>query len=237
MRNVEIVFFDAGHTLLFTYPRVGEVYAQAGRRYGLSVSPDGVEAAFRDAFVARKLDGRPQDRAWWRRLVLETFGRFGEASDPEALFADLYEHFTHPASWRLYEGALETLEALQARGYRTGLISNWDDRLPELLEGLGLVPLLEPRVISTFVGVEKPHRRIFETALAEAGVEPGQALMVGDDWEADVLGARAVGMHAVHVRANGHTTPDGVGIGRLGELLDWLPGRDLPEAQGRRQAT
>ncbi len=236
MDGIRIVFFDAGGTLLEPWPPVGDVYARAGRRYGLDVGPVEVVDAFRAAFMGKKLDGRPQDRAWWRQVVDQTFGVFGAASDPDALFDDLYDHFTHPSSWRLFDGAAEVVAALQARGYRTGLLSNWDDRLPELLDGLHLLRELEPRVISYRVGVEKPHRLIFETALAEAGVAPEEALMVGDDWEADIVGSRARGMHAVYVERHGHRAPDGPSIGHLGSLLDLLPPTSGPD-QGVRQAT
>ena len=99
MRDVEIVFFDAGHTLLYTDPPVGTVYAEAGRRYGVDVAPEIVEDVFRRAFLEKKLDGRPQDRAWWRDIVIHTFARLGDATDPEALFDDLYAHFHDPAAW------------------------------------------------------------------------------------------------------------------------------------------
>lgn len=235
MDGIRIVFFDAGGTLLQPWPAVGEVYARAGRRYGLDVGPEEVVGAFRAAFRSRKLDGRPQDRAWWREVVDRTFGAFGRATDPDALFTDLYEHFTHPDSWRLFDGAAEVVGTLRTRGYRTGLLSNWDDRLPELLDGLGLLPHLAPQVISYRVGVEKPHRRIYEAALAEAGVAPHEALMVGDDWEADIVGSRALGMHAVYVERHGHAAPEGASIAHLEELLDLLPATGSD--QGVRQAT
>lgn len=222
-----MVFFDAGHTLLFTEPHANEVYAQAGRRYGLTVDGDEVEVAFHETFKARKLDGRPQDKAWWRDIVYGTFERFGKASDPEALFEDLYTHFTNPAAWQLLDGAIDLLGELQRRGYRTGLISNWDDRLPGLLDALALTPLLDPVVISYRVGVEKPHPRIFETALAEAGLEAGHALMVGDDFEADVLGAEAVGMQAAQILYDGRPVGQGRTLERLEDLLHLLPVRSL----------
>lgn len=232
--RIRIVFFDAGGTLLQPHPPVAEVYAAAGRRYGLAVDPDSVVDAFRAAFTGKKLDGRPQDRAWWRDVVERTFRRYGEATDPDGLFTDLYDHFTHPSSWRLFDGADRVVHELRARGYRTGLLSNWDDRLPDLLSGLGLLETLEPRVISYRVGVEKPHERIFRTALEEAGVEPAEAVMVGDDWEADIVGARALGMRAIYVERHEHRAPGGPSVKRLEQILDLLPGHSV---QGARQAT
>jgi len=222
--EVEIVFFDAGGTLLRPAEDVGEVYARTAGRYGLAVEAPAVVEAFLTAFRDGKRAGHPQTRAWWSEVVRATFAPFGRPTDPQALFDDLYAHFTAPGSWRLFDGARETVEELRARGYRTGLISNWDDRLPSLLDGLGLTPLLDPIVVSCRVGAEKPHRRIFESALAEAAVAPGRALMVGDDWEADVEGAEAVGMRALHVRRPGQTAGNGHGVDCLTELLRLLPG-------------
>ena len=235
MERIRIVFFDAGGTLLEPWPPVGEVYAGTARRYGLEVGAEEVVTSFRAAFMSKKLDGRPQDRAWWREVVDHTFEPYGEATDPDGLFEDLYDHFTHPSSWRLFDDAVEVVRTLQARGYRTGLLSNWDDRLTELLEGLGLATALSPHVISYRVGVEKPHPHIFETALTEAGVAPEEALMVGDDWEADIVGSRALGMQAVYVERHGHAAPDGPSIEHLEGLLDLLPARSSD--QGERQAT
>lgn len=235
MNGITTVFFDAGGTLVKPKEDVGQVYARTGRRYGLDVDSNELLASFLATFHEQKLDGLPQDKRWWQDVVGKTFGRFGGGSDPLALFEELYAHFTDPASWELFPCALDTILELKRRGYGTALISNWDDRLPELLEGLGLLSQLAPRVISYRVGVEKPHRRIFETALAEAEVEPAEALMVGDDWEADIVGARALGMPAVYVERHGHAAPDGPSIEHLEGLLDLLP----PEggAQGVRQTT
>jgi putative hydrolase of the HAD superfamily len=225
MHGIRTVFFDAGGTLVLPREPVGVVYARAGRRHGVDADPRALMASFLETFRTRRRGDRPQDRAWWREVVDDTFRRFGAATDPTALFDELYEHFTDPASWRLVEGAIPTIETLRGRGYQTALLSNWDDRLPHLLEGLGLAPLLDPVVVSCRVGVEKPHPRIFEVALREAGVPAAAALLVGDDREADVEGARAAGMHAVHLLHDGHPAADGPTIRHLAELLDLLPGR------------
>jgi putative hydrolase of the HAD superfamily len=215
MIPVEIVFFDAGGTLLRPEPSVGDAYARAGRRYGIDAPPDRIEASFRVAFAERKRHSIPQEREWWREVVADTFAPFGRPSDADALFDDLCEHFARAEAWRLFPGALETVRTLRERGYRTGLISNWDDRLPCVLDGLGLTALLEPRIVSFEVGVEKPDPEIFRIALERAGVEPGRALMVGDDRRADVEGAEAAGMRAMLVE---HHDDNG-----LSDLLEILP--------------
>ena len=219
-----MLFFDAGGTLLEPRESVGEVYARAAARQGITVSPERLLPAIFAAFQEKKQDGRPQDRAWWREVVAQTFAPLGTPRDPDALFEDLYTHFQAPDSWRLFPYALETIETLRQRGYRTGLISNWDDRLPGLLQDVGLAPLLDPTVISYRVGVEKPAPRIFEVALEEAGVAPHEALMIGDDLEADVEGATRLGLEAIHVLRHGERANGVPVIDRLVDLLDLLPG-------------
>jgi putative hydrolase of the HAD superfamily len=220
----DIIFLDAGRTLLYPAEPIGETYAAAGRRHGAADDPAALESAFRDAFLSLRRGGRAQDRGWWREVVLRTFRPLG-GGDLDALFDELYAHFSSPAAWRLYPDAIETVRTLRERGYRTGLISNWDDRLTGLLRGFGLLALLDPVVVSYRVGAEKPDPRIFRTALAEADVPPRRALMVGDDEEADVRGARAVGMAAVLIDHGG--AEDGPHrVTSFGALLDRLPPRE-----------
>ncbi len=195
--GIEIIFFDAGGTLLYPEPGVGETYARHGARHGVRAAPRDLEAAFRAAFRAKKRGGAPQDRRWWREVVERTYAPFGDPADPAALFDGLSAHFADPAAWRLFPDARPALDALAARGYRLGVVSNWDDRLPGLLAGHGLSALLCPVIVSGLVGAEKPDAAIYAAACDAAGVPPRAALMVGDDPAADRDGAVAAGLAAV----------------------------------------
>ena len=217
--GLDIIFLDAGGTLLYPDPGVGEVYARAGRRHGVLASAPELEAAFRDAFREKKATGEPQGEAWWRDVVARTFGRFGTPRNPEPLFRELFDHFAGGAAWNLFPGVLDAVLRMKDMGCRTGLISNWDERLPEVLDGHGLLPHLDPVVISAVVGAEKPDPRIFRAALDAAGVPPERALMVGDDREADYEGARAVGMSAVLVDWRGRLPGGPEVLSSLDELV------------------
>jgi len=90
------------------------------------------------------------------------------------------------------------LEALHDRDLLTGLVSNAldpPDLLHRDLEELGVATRLDVAVFSSEVGWRKPHPAIFERALAALGVEPADALFVGDTLATDVAGAAALGMH------------------------------------------
>src|SRR3954447_7027333 len=106
------------------------------------------------------------------------------------------------------------LDSLRARGLKTAIVSNtsvpgW--LLEPVLSKQGLASRIDAAVFSSEVGKRKPHPLIFRRALDELGVEPGNALFVGDRVRQDVRGARDAGMVTVQAlwsRADEH--PDGV---------------------------
>jgi putative hydrolase of the HAD superfamily len=97
-------------------------------------------------------------------------------------------------------------------------VSNWDCSLADWLGPAGLLEHVEAVVTSAEVGVGKPGRAIFERALAIAGVEPGEAVHVGDSLENDVAGARAAGIRPVLVTREGGAPAGVEAIRSLAEL-------------------
>jgi putative hydrolase of the HAD superfamily len=95
---------------------------------------------------------------------------------------------------------LLALEQLRARGLKLGLASN-AHFLPALLledfERLGLAPYMDAIVVSSELGVRKPHPAIFERVLAALGVSPHETLFVGDKMREDIVGPKEIGMRAV----------------------------------------
>jgi putative hydrolase of the HAD superfamily len=127
------------------------------------------------------------------------------------------------------EENLGVLAKLKAHGYFLGLISNVT-LLPELMradiEALGIAQHLDRAMFSSEVGVRKPDERIFRRMLDELGVEPEEAVFVGDRLLDDVAGAHNVGMRAVlthefRQEEPSSIQPDAV-IDRLPKLIDVL---------------
>jgi putative hydrolase of the HAD superfamily len=90
-----------------------------------------------------------------------------------------------------------TIAALQRAGLAVIVVSNSDGHARENLHdsGFGGMPVID----STVVGAAKPDVRIFEAALALAGVAPAQTVHVGDTMSTDVVGAHAAGITPIHV--------------------------------------
>jgi putative hydrolase of the HAD superfamily len=102
------------------------------------------------------------------------------------------------------------LAAARAAGRRLVVVSNWDVSLDEVLDRLGLAPMLDGVVTSAAVGARKPSPVIFEHALELAGVAAHEATHVGDSLAEDVAGARAAGIEAVLIKRDGGPGPPGV---------------------------
>jgi putative hydrolase of the HAD superfamily len=233
-KRFRAVFFDAANTLLYPDPPVGELYARMARKYGVNVSAADVQAHFRRSWEALQAQavgdpvrygiGEADGRRWWHALVAETFRPLGMPQPFDVFFDELYRLFADPAVWRVYPEVFEVLQALSTRGLIMGVLSNWDIRLGPLLEGLSLMPYFDHVILSAVVGWEKPHRRIFDSALEQAGVPASEVLHVGDSYQQDVIGAQEAGMYAVWLRRSGSQPADCPVISTLRELVTIIDG-------------
>jgi len=228
---IRAVFLDAGNTLVYPDPPVGEVYARALRRAGVQADAAQMQRSFEQSWrrlrgPAGAVDyGRTEEEAidWWRRVVRESIRPFGVPAAFEEVFRSLWDHFAGAEAWRVYDDVFPTLDALDAAGLPAGLISNWDLRLERLLESTGLRARLRWAFISGRVGVEKPAPAIFNRALAQCGMPAAAVLHVGDNWQEDVLGALGVGMRAAWLCRDGRGGEPVQGVPVLRTLADVLP--------------
>ncbi len=96
----------------------------------------------------------------------------------------------------------EVLSYLIEKGYRLSLVSNFDHAptVRELLGKFGIADFFENVVISEEVGWRKPHRKIFELALANLNENPQNVIFIGDNPEADIIGASQFGIDSVWVK-------------------------------------
>jgi len=122
------------------------------------------------------------------------------------------------------DGAIETLDELERRGYKRGLISVCSSDVEELWDESALAPHFDEVVLSCTVGLTKPDPRIYELACERLEVSPGDCLFVGDGANDELAGAERVGMRAVCVLPPGRDEPI------WPEARGWEPTiRSLPE--------
>ena len=122
-------------------------------------------------------------------------------------------------------GAVETLDALRDRGLKTGLITVCSEDVALLWSETAFHGLFDVEVFSATCGLRKPDPEIYRLALDGLGVEPRDAVFVGDGANDELAGAERVGMKAVGVESPGGELPDdwaGPRIRGLPELLELL---------------
>jgi putative hydrolase of the HAD superfamily len=163
---------------------------------------------------------RPE--AWWQHvdgLVAEAMVRAGVPSErAPALARGVHERFIDATrGWELFADTIPALRALAESGWRNAVLSNHVPELEQIADGLGISRHVERIISSALIGYEKPHPEAFRYALRACG-DPEEVWMVGDNVEADVRGAEALGLKAILVRRPGdcrHRADDAAGAARM----------------------
>ena len=105
-------------------------------------------------------------------------------------------------------GAARLLQSVRARAKVAIVSNNLLEEQQTKLRECGLDALVDVLVVSEEAGVWKPDPGIFEITLERLGCGPQEAVMVGDSWAADVVGAHAAGIRAVWFNPLRHPVPD-----------------------------
>ena len=93
-----------------------------------------------------------------------------------------------------FEDTVPALTELRNRGLVVGLVSNLDTTLERFCPDFDLATHLDFVIVSHEAGYEKPQKEIFQAALDQANAEPSEAIMVGDQFHSDIVGAIQAGI-------------------------------------------
>jgi putative hydrolase of the HAD superfamily len=205
-----LVCLDAGFTLLS--PRRGLADALRGvlAEHGHEVSDEDLHRAWEVADRWFWDDyHRPMNDTWgdderidatWRQYHALMLGELGLADVRHQLIDTILAAQYAPDSWELYPDVLPAVRDLRAAGMRLGILSDWGSNLRPIIEELGLAAELDFVIASGAVGLSKPDPAFFRLAATSVAVPPGEAVMVGDSYRADIEGARSAGMDAILIR-------------------------------------
>ncbi len=209
---LKAVFFDVDDTLFST-----SAFADAARRNAIA------------AMIAQGLDVDPE--LAYRELV-EVVAEFSSNYDhhfdkllrrlpaaacrginPAILVAAgvIGYHETKWRDLRPFPGVPEALETLAATELRLGVITaGLEVKQAEKLVRLDLVRFFEKDgiLITDQIGIGKPNPKLFQTAVSRFGVEPSEAIYVGDHPTHDIDPANAVGLGTIRLRADGRHARD-----------------------------
>ena len=222
----DAIFFDYGDTLVQdTTDRYGDI-----RRYllgrGIDLGRAGYERgwaaaeAYAGAYRAAHGDRtRKEDRFWYTFCRTFLAGAVGPQAEPLAEDMHAVQFFTN----EVYPDTISTLEELRRRGYRLGIISNWEaPTLPHLCDRFGLSPFFDLILPSCEAEASKPNPHIFHVALAALAVAPDHAIHIGDSFGSDIVGARRVGITPVWLSPDDARAPDSEPLLRIHTRRDVL---------------
>jgi putative hydrolase of the HAD superfamily len=205
--DLKVIFFDAVGTLIETRYCVGEIYSRAAREFGFEAEPRILQLNFERSFRRQPPlafpAGTPEpaltelEKGWWSNLVEAVFDGLGSFPQFDQFFDEIFERFRGREFWRVYDDVAPALTELKRRGFRLGVISNFDSRLYDVLRACSLDHFFDSIHVSTCVGAAKPDPAIFQAALNHYAVEAPQAWHVGDSLREDVDGAMAAMVNAI----------------------------------------
>jgi 2-haloalkanoic acid dehalogenase type II len=235
--NVKYILFDLGGTLMHACGDWEPVHEQADRALiealeGRQIRLDSMQ--FR-ARLHQYYEQREKDlqETTYHFVLRELLGELGYADVDEAVLRDALDaHYAiTQKNWELEADARETLAALETHQYHLGIFSNaGDDRdVQQLIDKFGIRGHFDFVLTSAACFYRKPHPRAFEIALARWNITPGEAVMVGDSLEADILGAKQAGMKTIWITRRAQFTSEDIrriqpdfSLRKLSELLPTL---------------
>ena len=198
---------DADNTLWQATRTPVEVWQSVLSDMGVVLGLQDVEASMASTwprFMPRwhglELSGSPNDdvviRSFWLDVDAALLNELGLDLDLETVEREASRRFTQV--FRLYPETATVLARL-APSYRLAIVSNNSEPLLKARH-LGIDGYIHAALGSIHVGHRKPMREMFELALSELDVGPKEAVMVGDSWDDDVVGAENAGVTALHLR-------------------------------------
>lgn len=223
------VCFDMDNTLVDGYGATASSWAIVCNEEGvrLGVDPDDLLKKFRaetrefwrDEGAAESWRVRLDDA---RALVIERVLQRDGLDHTRAHHISHRYAELHREQLSLYDDALETLSRLRDDGYRLALITNGPALLQrDKIDRFGLEPYFDVLVIEGEFGCGKPHREVFDHALAVVGARAEEAWHIGDNLYADIGGAKGAGLSAAWIH-RGHST--------RAEHIEDIPGAAHPDA-------
>jgi putative hydrolase of the HAD superfamily len=231
--DLPAILFDAADTLIELVPTPPDLLSRGW--LGAEGAPSAGDVLA--AMSAIGAEGRWPDYeadpaarlAIWTEFFRETLHRSGGADSVDAA-RRAAKYALEPRNYRCYPDVRSCLARLRAAGHQTGLVSNFELWLRDILDAHELSALFDTVVISAEVGVQKPELEIFAIACARLGRRPGDCVFVGDSIRVDVQASAAAGMSPILIdRYDRFVDFDGPRIRTLEPLpevlrqLDWGP--------------
>jgi HAD superfamily hydrolase (TIGR01549 family) len=203
-RPYSAVLFDLDGTLRANQPEGFEAFVEYAGRVGLALSTHQIQLCEREAhryWASARVDAdiaRFDQRGFWvnyNQLLLNAMNIGQNCEDCAHRIQDLFEGYAPQDV--VFADARPVLQTLREAGYTLGLVSNRAEDLRPRVESYGLAEFFDFTLSAGEAGCYKPDPPIFYKALAMANAQAGEAVYIGDNFFADVVGPLNIGMDAI----------------------------------------
>jgi len=202
MTNLTDVFFDLDHTLWDFDKNSALAFKRVFKKHNIALDTnrflkeyEPINLKYWRLFREDKVTKQELRRG---RLI-DAFGQFKIEYSLQEIDAMATSYIDElPVDNHLFDGAIDLLDYLSKK-YRLHIITNGFHEVQHLkLKKSGIYTYFKTVTTSEEVGLKKPNPVIFKTALQKASAKPENSVMIGDSYEADILGAKAIGMQTMY---------------------------------------
>lgn len=225
--KVKHVFFDLDHTLWDFEVNSAAAYKKIFNDYDIDLNVNkflnyykGINLRYWKLYREDKIS---RDMLRYRRLK-DTFDflKYSVLDETINKLTDAYLEYL-PNYNKLFDGTHEILTYLDAK-YKLHIITNGLNSVQiEKLKKSRIDKYFDKIITSESVGVKKPNSKIFEFALKFADANPNESVMIGDNWEADIMGAKNKGMYVIYCNFDNEQVDDSIpSIDSLEDIRNYL---------------
>lgn len=216
LKSKKVIFFDMGNTLLHFHEGISDdekderglkYLTDYLKNYNENITFDEVKIEFFDKWVfacsLRKKNLTEYPIEEFLNNLMRKYNStltLTECIKAMNIFYTEYRNYVC-----IEEGVINTLKNLKRKGFKLGIISNssqYDEVMIECFKKAGIHEFIDNYTFSYYLKVSKPKREIFEAALKKMNSSPHDAVMIGDNLNADIKPAKELGMNAIWLNKN-----------------------------------
>ena len=227
IKGIKHIFFDLDHTLWDFDKNSGLAFDKVLNMHQINVNTEAflshyepINLNYWKLYREEKID---KVNLRYRRLK-DTFDAINFTVSDAIIDQLAIDYITYLTTFNhLFDGTIDVLEQLKDN-YQLHIITNgFEEAQQKKMDNANIAHFFKTVTNSEMAGVKKPNPVIFNHALTIANAESHESIMIGDNYEADVLGALNVGMEAILFNYHNHNAEDDViQIKHLEEIANYL---------------
>ena len=223
--KIKAVLFDLGNTLVHSRPEktLKEILEKHGIVKPLNAVKEAMIRGNREFDIDKHIHLSAHEfYTQWNMVELKHIG-ITDKNKARKLAEDINSQWFDYAQIHAYPDVKETLQKLKQKGLKLGIITGgFKEDVERILPKVGLEAFFDVYVGANTIGKRKPHPQAFEHALKLLRIQPTEAIFIGDQLEADYLGAQSVGLKALLIMREGKPIADVESITSLREVFNFL---------------